>query len=102
MEIKKKILGLILLLFLNNCVQSSAMVGPAITLASSGNIYQAGFSFGASKKVEEETGMTATELLKKNIDLDKKNKKSEIDESLAILVELNIEKTRNIIKKNNN
>ena len=45
---------------------------------------------------------TSIKLIDKNIDLDKKNKKSEIDESLAILVELNIEKTRNIIKKNNN
>ena len=53
-------------------MQSTAMVGPAITLASTGNIYQAGFSFGAGKAVENETGMTTTELLKNNIDLEKK------------------------------
>ena len=42
-------------------MQSTAMVGPAITLASTGNIYQAGFSF-EGKAVENETGMTTTEL----------------------------------------
>jgi len=100
-EIKKKILSLGLLLFLNNCMQSTAMVGPAITLASTGNIYQAGFSFGAGKAVENETGMTTTELLKNNIDLEKKDKNSELDKSLAILLELNIQKTREEIKKKN-
>ena len=42
MILKKIITGLFLLFFLNGCVQSTALLGPAYTLASSGNIYQAG------------------------------------------------------------
>ena len=49
------------LFFLNSCLQSTAMVGPSLTLAGGGNIYQSSFSYGASKIFEEETGMSTTE-----------------------------------------
>ena len=46
MILKKIITGLFLLFFLNGCVQSTALLGPAYTLASTGNIYHAGLSYG--------------------------------------------------------
>ena len=49
------------LLFLNGCLQSTAMVGPSITLAGGGSIYQSGFSYGVGKIFHEETGMSTTE-----------------------------------------
>ena len=39
MILKKIIAGLFLLFFLNGCVQSTALLGPAYTMASTGNIY---------------------------------------------------------------
>ena len=76
------------------------MVGPAITLASTGNIYQAGVSLGANKAIENETGMTTKDIIKKNLD-NKKKKNDELHNSIAILLELNIEKTKKkLIKKN--
>ena len=57
MKIKIKVLGLLILFFLNNCMQSTAMIGPTMTLVSTGNLYQAGFSYGANKAVEKETGI---------------------------------------------
>ena len=46
---------------MTGCYQSTAMVGPAITLASTGNVSQAGFAYITNKVVEKETGMSTTE-----------------------------------------
>tara|TARA_Y100000590_G_C15579338_1_gene961674 strand:+ start:177 stop:464 length:288 start_codon:yes stop_codon:yes gene_type:complete len=89
-------------MFLNGCFQSTAMVGPAITLASTGgNIYQAGMSYGANKAVENETGMTTTEYVSKVIeDANGKKKKKKLEKKLFILVKSNIEKTRKLLSNN--
>ena len=100
MKIKIKVLGLLILFFLNNCMQSTAMIGPTMTLVSTGNLYQAGFSYGANKAVEKETGMQTTEYLINKIEDNQKKEIStddEITKSLQILLELNIEKTRKLI-----
>jgi len=43
-------------IFLSGCFQSSALIGPGITIISSGNLTQAGFHYGANKAVKKETG----------------------------------------------
>ena len=54
-----KILSLILLLLLfNGCLQGSALLGPAVTIASTGNVYQAGLSYGSNKAIKKITGKT--------------------------------------------
>jgi hypothetical protein len=72
------------------------MVGPTLTLVSTGNISQAGFTFITNKAVEKRTGKTTTEyvstILKENNKKNKKNKK--IHEDLIILVQTHFEKTR--------
>ena len=100
MVIKKYILFSILTVLLNSCVQSTAMVGPAYTFVSTGNIFQTGFTFGANKVGEKETGLSTSEIIsnKLNEDIIKKKNENNIDESLLILVDLNIKKTREIIK----
>ena len=79
MTLKKIITGLFLLFFLNGCVQSAALLGPAYTLTSTGNIYQAGLSYGSGKAVKKITGKTPTENFKSL--LDKKNIKVKEEES---------------------
>ena len=98
--IKKYILFSILTVLLNSCAQSTAMVGPAYTFVSTGNIFQTGFTIGANKMVEKETGLSTSEIIsnKLNEDIIKKKNENNIDESLLILVDLNIKKTREIIK----
>ena len=92
-----------LTLFLNGCVQSTAMVGPAVTLASTGNIYNAGLSFGANKALERETGMTTSELITKQVNKNNDPKMDkELENSLKILLDLNIQKTHNIISQKKN
>ena len=80
------------LIFLNGCMQSTAMVGPTMTLVSTGNIYQAGLTFGANKAIENETGMTASEHLNEKIK--EKNKEKKFEKQLLALIKSNYEKTR--------
>ena len=99
MILKKIIAGLFLLFFLNGCVQSAALLGPAYTLTSTGNIYQAGLSYGSNQAVKNITGKTPTENIKSLID----NKKIKIEEKekqdeFFALVKSRIEKTSKIIQ----
>ena len=98
MILKKISAGLFLLFFLSGCLQSTALLGPAYTLASTGNIYQAGLSYGSNKAVEEITGKSPTENIKSLTD----SKKSKIDkeqnyDEFFALVKNRIEKTSKII-----
>ena len=102
MILKKIIVGLLLLFFLNGCVQSTALLGSAYTLASTGNIYQAGLSYGSNQAVKKITGKSPTENIKSLTD----SKKSKIDEEqnydeFFALVKNRIEKTSKIINSAN-
>ena len=87
------------LIFLNGCVQSTAMVGPAVTFVSTGNFAQAGFSIGANNAVKKETGYTTTELITKKINEHNliSNEDNRIEDDLYILLNTNIKKTRKIL-----
>ncbi|MDA9096464.1 hypothetical protein N9J54_01365 [Candidatus Pelagibacter ubique] len=95
----KIIAGLFLLFFLNGCVQSAALLGPAYTLASTGNIYQAGLSYGSNQAVKKVTGKSPTENIQSLVDNKKKKieEKEKQDEFFA-LVKNRIEKTSKIIQ----
>ena len=55
-SIVMKNFGIILtFLFLNGCLQHTALLGPALTVANSGNIYQAGLSYGSNKAITKIT-----------------------------------------------
>ena len=96
MEIKKITLYCCISLFLSGCFQSSAMVGPAIAFASTGNVSQAGLAYFTNRAVKKETGMSTTEYVSTFLeDKNKTTKKNEkIDENLLILVQTNFEQTR--------
>ena len=60
-----KILTLILcFLFLNGCLQNTAFLGPAVTVASTGNIAQAGLSYSSNLAIKKITGKTPIENVK--------------------------------------
>jgi len=89
----------ILSIVISGCFQSTAMVGPAFTLVSTGNPIQAGLSYSANKVIEDNTGKTPTEHLMSSIE-EKKVKNNQINniekakEDFIILVKTNFEKTR--------
>ena len=57
----KKILLLVCFVFLSGCFQAIAYLGPAITGASTGKIYQAGLSYGTNMIMFQATGKTTSE-----------------------------------------
>ena len=74
----KTIFILIFLIFLNGCMQSSSMLGPTITIATTGNIYQAGLSYTTNKIIENETGNSTLYHLNNFFEnIDKKKKATE-------------------------
>ena len=82
-------------LILSGCAQSTAMLGPAITLASSGNVSQAGLTFVTNKAVEKETGMDTVSFVTNKIE--KQNSKNRLKRDFKKLVQNNFEKTREIL-----
>ena len=99
MILKKIIAGLFLLFFLNGCVQSAALLGPAYTMASTGNIYHAGLSYGSNQAVKKITGKSPTENIQSLIDnKNKKIEEEEKQEEFFALVKSRIEKTSKIIQ----
>ena len=95
MEIKKIIFGISIGILLSGCMQSTAMVGPALTIASTGNISQAGLTFITNKAVEEETGMNTVSFVSSKIE--EKNNQNKLKKEFKTLVKNNFNKTREIL-----
>ena len=92
MGIKKILTYIFVGIILSGCAQSTAMIGPAITLASSGNISQAGLTFVTNKAVEKETGMDTVTYVSKKIE--QQNSNTRLKREFKNLVEANFVKTR--------
>ena len=100
---KKVFLNLFILLFLTGCLQSTAMVGPTMTLVSTGNVGQAFGAFATNKAVEEETGMQTHEFIAKKVEEQNiKNKDLKINKELSSMLEKNIENQQLLILLQNN
>tara|TARA_B110000211_G_scaffold226520_1_gene280169 strand:+ start:84 stop:392 length:309 start_codon:yes stop_codon:yes gene_type:complete len=80
MILKKIIISLFFVCFLNGCIQNTAFLGPAITVVSTGNVYQAGLSYGSSKVITKISGKTPVENIKSLLE---KNKDEEDDKKNA-------------------
>ena len=88
---KKSILLIIGLVFLNACAEYSALVGPGYTLAKSGSIVQTGNVYATSYVVKKATGQSPGEFV---ISLAKKNNNTK---SLVVKNE-----TKSLFVKNEN
>ena len=99
---KKIIFWLLVSTFLSGCTSPTVMLGPAYTLTSTGNVYQAGLTYGSNEMITRQTGKTPIENIQE-ISVSKKNiqKQTLKSEDFYILVKKRIEKTRSIIKKTN-
>ncbi len=61
---KKVVIIICLLTVLSGCAQSTALLGPVYTMATSGNVYQASLSFGSDKAIKKMTGKSTGENIK--------------------------------------
>ena len=65
----------IIFIFLSGCIQSTALFGPGVTLATTGNVMQAGLQYGANTAIKKETGKDALTHLKDAVELEQDNQK---------------------------
>ena len=103
---KKVIFGLFLLSMLGACGAPTAMLGPAYTFTTTGNITQAGLSYGSDKLITSYTGKTPIENLEditsKNLSVKKNIQKQTLQsEDFYQLVKSKIEMTKGKIKLSN-
>ena len=62
---------MLVLIILNNCVATSAsLLGPAITVVKTGNVYQAGLSYTSSNIIKKQFGLTPEEYVKNVLNYD--------------------------------
>ncbi|MDC0356081.1 hypothetical protein OAM43_02865 [Candidatus Pelagibacter sp.] len=67
----------IIFIFLSGCIQSTALLGPSVTLATTGNVFQAGLQYGANTAIKKETGKDALSHVKDVVENNSKKKKFE-------------------------
>jgi len=92
MVLKKTIIGIFLVSLLCGCAQNAAFLGPAYTLATSGNVYHAGFTYGSNEIIEKTTGKSVILNLKEVLAAKKE------DTEFEKLVKSNIKETRRKLK----
>lgn len=94
LKIKKLILLLVGFISLNGCIESTALLGPAITVGTSGNVYQASISYASNQILYNATGKTTMEHV--TFFLDSTN---EFEGDLNLILVDNIEETKEILKQ---
>ena len=95
MIVKKLTIGILSIGLLSGCAQNAALLGPAYTLATSGNAYHAGFTFATNEVIAKTTGKSAAQNFKEIITIKEK------DTEFEKLVKENIEKTRKKLRLSN-
>ena len=103
---KKVIFGLFLFSMLGACGAPSAMLGPAYTFTTTGNIAQAGLTYGSNTLITSYTGKTPIEniedITSQNISVKKNIQKQTLQsEDFYQLVKSKIEMTKGKIKLSN-
>ena len=78
--------------FLTGFVPFVSIIGPGVTVLTSGNIYKATAQFIIDQSIKKKTGKNSLTLVKE--ELDKKKNKNEFNEELRNLVEKRIKMTR--------
>ena len=84
---KKITVIIISFVFLGACVQTTALIGPAITIGSTGNVMQASFSYASNMAVKKTTGKTLSEHVSLYVE-DKKEEKKLIKSEAKIKKEM--------------
>ena len=75
MKFKKIYLLVLISIFLSGCIQSTALLGPSITIVTTGNVMQAGLQHGANTAIKKETGKDALTHLKDAVEEEQDSQK---------------------------
>ena len=85
-------------MFLTGCIQSTALLGPGVTVATTGNIMQAGFQYGANSAIKKETGKDALTHLKNAVEEEQDNQK--LEKKIKNLAKSTIKRIKNKLLTN--
>ena len=89
MKIFKIYFLIVISISLSGCIQSTALLGPGVTIASTGNVIQAGFQYGAHRAIKNETGKDVITHLKDVVEEEQDNQK--IEKKIKTFVENTID-----------
>ena len=92
MKFKKIYLLVLIPIILSGCIQSTALLGPGVTIATTGNIMQAGLQYGANTAIKKETGKDALTHLKSAVETEKNSQK--LDKKIINFTQNTIDKVK--------
>ena len=103
---KKIIVIIISFVFLGACAQTTALIGPAITIGSTGNVMQAGFSYASNMAGKKTTGKTPSEHISLYVEEQNEEKKlkkrdAKIRKEMVNYLQSHIEIMRDKLNLNN-
>ena len=98
MKILNTFFVIFVLIFLSGCIQTTSLLGPGVTIATTGNVIQAGFQYGANTAIKNETGKDVLTHIKDKVEEQNKEKKFYVQ--LKQLIEKRIEITRQKLLQN--
>ncbi len=98
MKILKTLFVIFILVILSGCIQTTSLLGPGITVATTGNVLQAGLQYGANTALKNETGKDVLTYIKDSVD--EKNEEKKLHVKLKQLIESRIEITRQKLLSN--
>ena len=98
MKYKKIYLLVLISMFLTGCIQPTALLGPGVTIATTGNIMQAGFQYGANSAIKKETGKDALTHLKNAVEEEQDNQK--LEKKIKNLAKSTIKRIKNKLLTN--
>ena len=98
MKILNIFFAIFVLIFLSGCIQTTSLLGPGVTIATTGNVFQAGFQYGANTAIKKETGKDVLTHIKDKVDEQNQEKKFYVQ--LKQLIENRIETTRQKLLSN--
>ena len=90
--------------FLTGFVPIMSIVGPSLTVLTSGNVYKASAHFIVNQQIEKETGKNSFTLIKETLvkeEIDNEIQKNLLNEDLRQLVETRIKMTRKKLNDQN-
>ena len=76
------------IIFLSGCLQTTAVLGPGMTVVTTGNVLQAGLQYGANVAIKNETGKDTLEHLQEAVE--NQSKSNKFKRKLSNLVKKNL------------
>ena len=86
------------IIFLSGCFQTTSLIAPSMTVASTGNVFQAGLQYGANTAIKNETGKDTLEHLQDAVE--SQSKRNKFKRKFSDLVEKRFDLTREKLKLN--